>query len=225
MRGREAQVLAVVALGLVGLGQPDEDDDRVAAAGERARLVEQRGVGRLVVAPVAGRVRPVAERGAGIVEPVRRSRPSCPSPGSAARPRTRRRRRCRRPARAAAGRPRSSAAPSRRRPRGGRARGAPRRRRRGPPRARPAVRSTSASSRSAARSSAASASRPAATARASSRIALLAEAGHLEVEPGRERRDAVVDRAPVGHDDAVEAPLAAQDVREQLAVLAAQRRR
>ena len=55
------------------------------------------------------------------------------------------------------------------------------------------------------------------------RVVLLAEPGHLEVEARRERRDPVVDRAPVGHDDPVEAPLVAQDLREQLVVLAAER--
>ena len=47
-----------------------------------------------------------------------------------------------------------------------------------------------------------------------------AEVGrHLEVEPGGDRRDAVVDRAPVGHHEPVEAPLVAQHLGEQPVVL------
>ena len=79
VRGRQAQMVAVVALGLVRLGQPDEDHDRVAAARDRARLVEQGGVRCLVVAPVAGRVRSVAQRAAGVVEPVGLT-PELPAP-------------------------------------------------------------------------------------------------------------------------------------------------
>ena len=71
VRRRQPEVRPVEALGLVRLGQPDEDDDGVAAAREGDGLVEQRRVGRLVVAAVAGRVRPVAERRARVVEPVR----------------------------------------------------------------------------------------------------------------------------------------------------------
>ena len=47
-----------------------------------------------------------------------------------------------------------------------------------------------------------------------------AEVGrHLEVEPGGDRRHAVVDRAPVGHHEPVEAPLVAQHLGQQPVVL------
>ena len=45
--------------------------------------------------------------------------------------------------------------------------------------------------------------------------------GHLDVEPGIGRLDRVVDAEPVGHDEAVEAPLVAEDVGEQATVLGA----
>ncbi len=47
-----------------------------------------------------------------------------------------------------------------------------------------------------------------------------AAAGHLEVEAGAHRGDRVVDAAPVGDDEAVVAPVVAQDLGEQPGVLA-----
>ena len=45
--------------------------------------------------------------------------------------------------------------------------------------------------------------------------------GHLDVQPGIGRLGRVVDAEPVGHDEAVEAPLVAEDVGEQATVLGA----
>ena len=43
--------------------------------------------------------------------------------------------------------------------------------------------------------------------------------GHLQVEAGVRRRRCLVDAVPVGHDEAVEAPLVAQDLGEEPSVL------
>ena len=45
-------------------------------------------------------------------------------------------------------------------------------------------------------------------------------AGHFQLQPGRHALDAVVHRAPVGHDEAFETPRIAQDVGQQRAVFA-----
>ena len=65
--------------------------------------------------------------------------------------------------------------------------------------------------------------KPAAADRVDDRAAVVhSVTGHVEVAAGGECGDAVMRRTPVGHHDAVEAPLIAQDAGEQFAVVGAE---